>query len=38
MPVNAIRRKKVMEMIPEGVVATRAWLMKQEISRHALDN
>lgn len=27
-----------MEMIPEGVVATRAWLMKQEISRHALDN
>ncbi len=38
MPVNAIRRKEVFEMIPEGGVATRKWLMKKGLSRHALDN
>ncbi len=38
MPINAIRRKEVFEMMPEGVVATRAWLMEKGLSRHAIDN
>jgi hypothetical protein len=38
MPVNALRRKKLRDLIPEGVVVSRKWLFQQEFSRHALDN
>jgi hypothetical protein len=38
MPVNAQRRKKLTEILPEGIIATREWLLKEGLSRHALDN
>ncbi|HEY5749792.1 MAG TPA: type IV toxin-antitoxin system AbiEi family antitoxin domain-containing protein [Chryseolinea sp.] len=38
MPVNAERRKKLSELLPEGVITTPAWLMKNGIARPAIDN
>ena len=38
MALNVIRRKELYDMMPEGVVATRKWLMEKNFSRHAIDN
>jgi len=38
MPVNSIRRKEVYELMPEGIITTRKWLMERNLSRHAIDN
>jgi hypothetical protein len=38
MPVNADRRKKLAEMLPEGTITVSAWLLDNGFSRHAIDN
>lgn len=38
MATNTIRRKEVNQLLPEGGVATRRWLMQRGFSRHAIDN
>ncbi|MHB1179652.1 MAG: type IV toxin-antitoxin system AbiEi family antitoxin domain-containing protein [Daejeonella sp.] len=38
MPTNALRRKKISELLPEGVLVNRDWLMENNLSRHAIDN
>jgi hypothetical protein len=38
MPTNALRRKEVFALVPEGIPVTREWLMEHDFSRHALDN
>jgi hypothetical protein len=38
MPLNSNRRHEIVELIPEGSVSTRAWLLHQGMTRHALDN
>ena len=38
MAVNVARRKELYQIMPEGVIATRRWLMNNNLSRHAIDN
>lgn len=38
MPTNAVRRKEISELLPEGVLTSRDWLMENSLSRHAIDN
>ena len=38
MPLNASLREKLTDLVPQGLVATRAWLMEHGISHHAIDN
>lgn len=38
MPTNALRRKQISELLPEGVLIDRDWLMENNLSRHAIDN
>ena len=38
MAVNIVRRKELYQIMPEGVIATRRWLMENNLSRHAIDN
>ncbi len=38
MPVNADRRKKLAELLPEGVITVPAWLIRNGFARHAIDN
>lgn len=38
MAVNVVRRKELYEIMPEGVVTTRKWLMENNLNRHAIDN
>lgn len=38
MPLNAALRSAIMDLLPEGVVVTRGWLMGKGYSRHAIDN
>ncbi|HWS59532.1 MAG TPA: AbiEi antitoxin N-terminal domain-containing protein, partial [Flavobacterium sp.] len=38
MAVNVIRRKELYEIMPEGLVTTRKWLMENNLTRHAIDN
>jgi len=38
MALNVERRKELYEIMPEGVVTTRTWLIENNLSRHAIDN
>lgn len=38
MPINATRRKKLSELLPEGVITVPAWLIKNGFERSAIDN
>lgn len=38
MPTDVIRRKMLVRLLPEGGIATRAWLIDKGFTRHALDN
>lgn len=38
MAINVIRRKELFEIMPEGLVTTHKWLMKNNLTRHAIDN
>jgi hypothetical protein len=38
MPLNSKRRQEIAWMIPEGVIVTRQELLKNRLSRHAIDN
>lgn len=38
MAVNVVRRKELYQIMPEGVIASRRWLMENNLSRHAIDN
>jgi hypothetical protein len=39
MPINAERRRKLFDLLPEGMPVSKAWLMQTaEIDRHAVDN
>lgn len=38
MAVNVVRRKELYQIMPEGVITTRKWLMENNLSHHAIDN
>jgi hypothetical protein len=38
MPTNTIRRRELNQLLPEGTIATRAWLIDHGFGRHAIDN
>lgn len=38
MAANIERRKELYNLMPEGVIATRQWLLQQSFSSHAIDN
>lgn len=38
MAVNVIRRKELYDIMPEGIIVTRKWLIVNNFSRHAIDN
>ena len=38
MAVNLVRRKELYELMPEGIITTRKWLLDHHFSRHAIDN
>lgn len=38
MPINAVRRKEVFRLVPEGAIVTRNWLQSHDLSTHAIDN
>ncbi len=38
MAVNVERRKELYDLMPEGIITTRKWLMENNFSRHAIDN
>lgn len=37
MAVNRARRKELYQIMPEGVITTRRWLMNNHLSRHEID-
>lgn len=38
MPINSIRRREIQNLLSEGDITTRAWLMAHGIDNHAIDN
>lgn len=38
MPLNAVRRKEVFRLVPEGTIVTRSWMQSHDLSNHAIDN
>lgn len=38
MPVNIKTRSEASKLVPYGLLATKAWLRKQGLARHAIDN
>ncbi|MCY4429616.1 MAG: AbiEi antitoxin N-terminal domain-containing protein, partial [Rhodospirillales bacterium] len=38
MPLNAALRAELPELVPNGLLVTRSWLMEQGLARHAVDN
>ncbi|WP_130734001.1 type IV toxin-antitoxin system AbiEi family antitoxin [Flavobacterium sp. J27] len=38
MAINVERRKELYDLMPEGLITTRKWLMENNLSRHAIDN
>ncbi len=38
MPLNAALRAELPELVPNGLLVTRSWLMEQGVARHAIDN
>ncbi len=38
MPTNSLRRKQLIELVPEGLITSRKWLIDHNFSKHALDN
>jgi len=38
MPFNAILHSRLMELVPFGTLATRKWLLEQDVTVHGLDN
>lgn len=38
MAVNVVRRKELYHIMPEGVITNRKWLLKNNLSHHAIDN
>jgi Transcriptional regulator, AbiEi antitoxin, Type IV TA system/Transcriptional regulator, AbiEi antitoxin N-terminal domain len=38
VPANPKTRSKALRLVPYGLLATKAWLMKQGLPRHAIDN
>lgn len=38
MPLNADRRTLLNDLLPEGMVVSRKWLLKNGMDRHAIDN
>ena len=38
MPLNAALRAELPELVPNGLLVTRSWLMEQGVARHAVDN
>lgn len=38
MAVNVERRKELYDLMPEGVITSRKWLMDNNLTRHAIDN
>lgn len=38
MPLNAALRVELIELVPNGLLATRSWLMERGVVRHAIDN
>jgi hypothetical protein len=38
MPTNVLRRRELGQLMPEGGVVTRPWLIDNGFSRHAIDN
>ncbi len=38
MPLNSERRNSLPLLLPEGMIASRNWLMAKQLGRHAIDN
>ena len=38
MPLNAALRAELPELVPNGLLVTRSWLMERGLARHAVDN
>ncbi|MCY4498931.1 MAG: type IV toxin-antitoxin system AbiEi family antitoxin domain-containing protein [Rhodospirillaceae bacterium] len=38
MPLNAALRAELLDLVPNGLLVTRSWLMGRGIARHAMDN
>ncbi len=38
MPLNAVLRAELLDLVPNGLLVTRSWLMERGIARHAIDN
>jgi hypothetical protein len=38
MPLNSTRRSMLNDLLPEGMVVSRKWLLKNDLDRHAIDN
>jgi hypothetical protein len=38
MPLNSQRRNRLPLILPEGMIASRNWLMANQLGRHAIDN
>lgn len=38
MPLNSERRNNLPLLLPEGMIASRDWLMAKQLGRHAIDN